>query len=174
MFFFHLCLFNSSFLPTDSTNPNFHFDFDVLLHTRLFCFVINAADKICQYVNMLRTKHMLFANGRSCRTFSFKVNQNKKTVQIKGLFFHVRKFLSHIPVTCKSLSIFKQIHERLIFILMTHSLLSVLNFFLKCKFSLVTTVLSKRVISIKNHKGYYCLANRLCFINHGTEIKVTN
>ena len=28
-----------------------------------------------------------------------------KTVQIKSLFFQVRKFLSHIPGTCKSLRI---------------------------------------------------------------------
>ena len=28
-----------------------------------------------------------------------------KTVQIKSLFFQVRKFLSQIPVTCKSLRI---------------------------------------------------------------------
>ena len=52
---------------------------------------------------------------------SFKVGWYplKKTgsSHLKGLFFHVRKFLSHIPVTCKSLSIFKQIHQRLIFIL---------------------------------------------------------
>ena len=32
-----------------------------------------------------------------------------KTVRIKSLFFQLRKFLSHIPVTCKSLRI-QQIH----------------------------------------------------------------
>ena len=40
------------------TNSNVLFRFDVLLHPRVFCFVINTADT-CKY--MLRTKHVLFA-----------------------------------------------------------------------------------------------------------------
>ena len=53
------CMFNWSFLSMDSTNSNVLFHFDVLLHPRLFCFVINTADT-CKYY-MLRTKHVLFA-----------------------------------------------------------------------------------------------------------------
>ena len=52
------CMFNWSFLPMDSTNSNVLFRFDVLLHPRLFCFVINTTDT-CKY--MLWTKHVLFA-----------------------------------------------------------------------------------------------------------------
>ena len=52
------CVFNQSFFPMDSTNSIVLFRFDVLLHPRLFCFVINTADT-CKY--MLRTKHVLFA-----------------------------------------------------------------------------------------------------------------
>ena len=51
-------MFNWSFLPMDSTNLNVFFRFHVLLHPRLFCFVINTADT-CKY--MLRTKHVLSA-----------------------------------------------------------------------------------------------------------------
>ena len=52
------CMFNWSFLPMDSMNSNVLFRFDVLHHPRLFCFVINTADR-CKY--MLRTKLVLFA-----------------------------------------------------------------------------------------------------------------
>ena len=51
LFSFHLCMFNSSFLPMDSTKSNAHFRFDVLLHPRLFCFVTNAADT-CKYTSI--------------------------------------------------------------------------------------------------------------------------
>ena len=45
-----------------------------------------------------------------------------------------------------------------------------LCFFFQCKLSLVTTVLSTKYKS----QQYYCIANWLSFINHRSEIKVTN
>ena len=42
-------MFNSSFILMDSMNSNVHFRFEALIHPRLFCFVINAADT-CNYV----------------------------------------------------------------------------------------------------------------------------
>ena len=53
-------MFNWSFLPMDSTNLNVLFRFDVLLHPRLFCFVINTADT-CKY--MLQAKHISVRGG---------------------------------------------------------------------------------------------------------------
>ena len=55
LFSFHLWMYNSSFLLMDSTNSNVNFHFDVSLHPRLFCFVINATDT-CKYAtNETRT-----------------------------------------------------------------------------------------------------------------------
>ena len=94
-------MFNSSFLPMDSTNSNVHFHFDVLLHPRSFCFEINAIDT-CKYATnethafCAIDDHVERSVLRSIKT---------KIVQIKSIFFQVRKYLSHIPVTCKSLRI---------------------------------------------------------------------
>ena len=53
----------------------------------------------------------------------------------------------------------------------TYSLLSVLNFFFKCKFSLVTTVLSKREILLVLKTTTLLLHCKLAvFANHATEI----
>ena len=53
----------------------------------------------------------------------------------------------------------------------SHSTYSLfLGFLFQCKFSLVTTVLSTKYKS----QQHYCIANWLSFINHRTEIKVTN
>ena len=86
-------MFNSSFLPMDSMNSNVHFRFDVLLHPRLFCFVINAADT-CNY-----------ATNETCAFCAIDDHVERsvlrtiktKTVRIKSLFFQVRKFLSNGP-----------------------------------------------------------------------------
>ena len=113
-------MFNWSFLPMDSTNSNALFRFDVLLHPRLFCFVINTADT-CKY--------MLDHVERSVLT-SIKT----KTVPIKSLFFQVRKcFISY--------SSYMQVIEHLTYSLKinfhscsTHSSLSVLNCFSSVSF----------------------------------------
>ena len=91
-------MFNWSFLPMDSTNWNVLFRFDVLLHPRLFCFVINTADK-CEYTRTFcaMDDHVEHSVLTSIKT---------KTVWIKSLFFQVRKFFkSYSSYTCKSLHI---------------------------------------------------------------------
>ena len=94
-------MFNSSFLPVDSTKSNVHFRFDVLRHPRLFCFVTNAADT-CKYAT--NETHAFSAMDDHAETSVLRTIKTK-TVLIKSLFSYVRKFLSHIPVTCKSLRI---------------------------------------------------------------------
>ena len=89
----------------DSANSNFLFRFDVSLRSRLLCFVRNTAET-CKYISLYATNetrafcamddHVERSVLRSIKT---------KTVRIKSLFSQVRKFLSHIPVTCKSLRI---------------------------------------------------------------------
>ena len=70
------CMFNWSFHPMDSTNSNVLYRFDVLLHPRLFCFVITPLT----HANICYERNTYFLhNGRSCRTFSFNVNQNKNS-----------------------------------------------------------------------------------------------
>ena len=90
-------MFNLSFLPMDSRKSNVHFRFDVLLHPRLFCFATNAADT-CKYAtNETRAFSAMDDHVESSVLRTIKT----KTVRIKSLFSQVRKFLSHIPVTCK-------------------------------------------------------------------------
>ena len=88
------CMFNWSFLPMDSTNSNVLFRFDVLLHSRLFCFC-----------NKHRWHMQIYATNET-RTFSVMDDHversvltsiKTKTVRIKSPFFQVRKF-------CKSYS----------------------------------------------------------------------
>ena len=144
------------------TRMTVHFHLHVLLHPRLFC---NKHMQICYERNTC-----FLRNGQLCWTLSFKVNQNKNS-QIKSLFFQVGKFLSHIPVTCKSLCIL-QIHQRLIFILVRHThCCQFWIFFFKCKFSLVTTVLSKREILLVLKTTTLLPHCKLAvFVNHTTEI----
>ena len=67
----------------------------------IFCFVINAADT-CKYAtNETRAFSAIDDHVESSVLRAIKT----KTVRIKSLFSQVRKFLSHIPVTCKSLCI---------------------------------------------------------------------
>ena len=85
----------------DSTNSNVHFHFDVLLNPRLLCFEINSIDTRKDATNETHAfcamdDHVERSVLRSIKT---------KVVQIKSIFFQVRKYLSHIPVTCKSLRI---------------------------------------------------------------------
>ena len=81
-------MFNSSFLPMDSTKSNVHFRFDVLLHSRLFCFVTNTADT-CKYaMNETRAFSAMDNHVKSSVLRTIKT----KTVQIKSLFSQVRKF----------------------------------------------------------------------------------
>ena len=73
-------MFNSSFLTMDSSNSNVHYRFDVLLHPRLFCFVMNAAHT-CKYAtNETRAFAMVDHVERSVLR-SIKT----KTVRIKSL-----------------------------------------------------------------------------------------
>ena len=81
-------MFNSSFLPMDSTNSNVHFRFDVLLHPRLFSFVINAADT-CKYATK-ESRALCAMNDHVERSVLRSIKT--KTVRIKSLFFQVRKF----------------------------------------------------------------------------------
>ena len=81
-------MFNSSFLPMDSTNSTVHFRFDVLLHPRLFSFVINAADT-CKYA-LNETDAFCALNDHVERSVLRPIKT--KTVRIKSLFFQVRKF----------------------------------------------------------------------------------
>ena len=67
----------------------------------IFCFVINATDT-CKYAtNETRAFSAIDDHVESSVLRAIKT----KTVRIKSLFSQVRKFLSHIPVTCKSLCI---------------------------------------------------------------------
>ena len=72
------------------TNSNVLFRFDVLLHPRVFCFVINTADT-CKY--MLRTKHVLFAQWTMVRAhfgqsiFSFFEQKRKSDVLLILVIF---------------------------------------------------------------------------------------
>ena len=81
----------------DSTKSSVHFRFDVLFHPRLFCFVTNTADT-CKYAT--NKTHAVSAMDDYVKS-SVLTTIETKTVQIKSLFSQVRKFLSHIPVTCK-------------------------------------------------------------------------
>ena len=95
------CMFNWSFLPMDSMNLNVLFRFDVLLHLRLFCFVINTADMQIYATNKTHTFCAMDDHVKRSVLTSIKT----KTVRSKSLFFQVRKFLKSFPVTCKSLRI---------------------------------------------------------------------
>ena len=85
----------------DSTNSNARFRFDVLLRPRLFSFVINAADT-CKYA-LNETRAFCAMNDHVERSVLRPIKT--KIVRIKSLLFPVRKFLTHIPVTYKSLRI---------------------------------------------------------------------
>ena len=131
LFLFHLCMFNSPFLPMQW-----------IPRTRLFIFVsmftpsqtILFCNKHHRHVHICYEQNMCFlSNGRSCPTFSFEVSQNKnsadKTVRIKGLFFSGKKvfmsdpsYMNVIAHLTNSLNI--NFHS-----CSTYSLLSVLSFF---------------------------------------------
>ena len=87
VFFFHLCMFNLSFLPMQWIPQTLIFISVSMLtpsQTLLFGNKCRWHMQICYKWNTC-----FLRCGWSCRTFSFKA------------FFQVRKFLSHIPVTCK-------------------------------------------------------------------------
>ena len=91
-----------------------------------------------------------------------------KTEQIKSLFFPGKKVFKSYPSY-----MYVNVHLRnsLKINVHSHSTYSLfLGSFFQSKLSLVTTVLSTKYKS----QQYYCIANWLSFINHRTEIKVTN
>ena len=80
----------------DSTNFNVHFRFDVLLHPRLFCLVINAADT-CKYATN-ETRAFCAMDNQSHLTNSLKINfQSRWTHSLLSVlnFFQVKVFFSH-------------------------------------------------------------------------------
>ena len=72
----------------DSRNLNVLFRFDVLLHLRLCCFVINTADMQIYATNKTRTFCAMDDHVERSVLMSIKT----LTVWIKTLFFQVRKF----------------------------------------------------------------------------------
>ena len=73
-------MFNSSFLPMGSSNSNVHYRFDVLLHPRLFYFVINAAHT-CNYATNETRAFAMVGHVEHSVLRSIKA----KTVRIKSL-----------------------------------------------------------------------------------------
>ena len=135
-------MFNSYFLPMDSTNSNVHFHFDVLRHRGLFCFVINAADT-CKYA---MNKTHAFCAMDDIVKHSVLRSIKTKTVQIRT-FFPVKKGFKSYPSYMYTIAFNKFIKDKFSFPFDTLIVVS-FEFFFKCKFSLVTTVLSKRELKI--------------------------